>query len=219
MNIAVLGHSFLGENHYLKGETEQYLTVHPDVADFYVAGISGLRYEGTARLLQQMKESRPQFEPDCIYLLMGDNDVCTRGGRPRMGLHPDAFPAFYHDSREAAVALCEDVVGWGNCCSSLPFPRFHETMPGGKKTYDPRTLQNKIAGNYVGMLFDYRPDCDLPSVPQRHRAPYVKEGKLFPRRPTRTLFQKDGIHPALGAFDQLLRPSLEEWIGRCKRCQ
>ena len=116
----------------------------------------------------------------------------------------------------------EDVVGWGNCCSSVPFPSWEP-----KRSFDHRNPYNKIAGNYLKMLSHYRPEwlshyrpeCDLPSVQQSNRVPYIMAGKLFPRRPTRTLFKKDGIHPALNTFDQLLRDSLDEWIARCKRFQ
>ena len=160
------------------------------------------------------------FQLDSIYLLLGDNDICTRDGRPQVGLDMWAFPAVFHDRRETAVALCEDVVGWGNCCSSLPFPRWER-----KRSFNHRIPHNKIAGNYLRMLSHYRPErhyrpeCDLPSVQQSNRASYIMAGKLFPRRPDRTLFKKDGIHPARNAFDQLLRPSLDAWIARCKRFQ
>ena len=210
--LAVLGHSFLAEHHSLADETRRYLSNHPDFTDVYVAGISGLLYEGTDRLLRDMREAC--FEPDSIYLLSGDNNVCTREGRPRMGLDLEAFPAAFHDSRETAVALCEDVVGYGNCCSSLPFPRFKKKR--GKLFFDPMSTHNRIAGNYIRMLPIYRPNCDLPCVPQRHRVPYILGRKLFPRKPTKTLFKRrDGIHPAPGKFDDLLRDSLDAWIARC----
>ena len=101
MNIAVIGHSFLGTNHSLRGETERYLADHPAISSYYVAGKSGLRYQGTADLLRDMKKAG--FQPDSIYFLLGDNDICTRDGRPQEGIDLEAFPAVFHDRREAVI--------------------------------------------------------------------------------------------------------------------
>ena len=43
------------------------------------------------------------FQPDSIYLLLGDNDICTRDGRPQEGIDLEAFPAVFHDRREAVI--------------------------------------------------------------------------------------------------------------------
>ena len=46
--------------------------------------------------------------------------------------------------------------------------------------------------------------------------PYKWGRSLYPRTPNKKLFKaKDGIHPALGSVDELLKPILADWIARC----
>ena len=46
--------------------------------------------------------------------------------------------------------------------------------------------------------------------------PYKRGRSLYPRTPNKKLFKaKDGIHPAPGSFDELLKPILADWIARC----
>lgn len=215
IDIAVLGHSWLCPWYDFKVHTEEYLAHHPRVNSYFVLGESGLRYDGMRWLLDEMHRKAPyKFKPTSILLLLGDNDLTYRDGRPRMGMDVNAFPTAFHESRKHAVALCETVAGEGRVCSTVPYPRFQ--VRGSQLVYNPDSPYNKMAGYYIKQLPIFRPNCCLPFVRQNHRVP-CKRGRLYyPRKPAKHLYNvRDGIHPAPGSFDKLFKPVLEEWIARC----
>lgn len=213
IHLAVLGHSFLADHQCLKGPTEAYLDQHPDVASYFVFGISGLKYEGTDLLLEEMNKA--SYRPTSILLLLGDNDLTTRSGAPRPNMNVDAFPSAFHASRENAVALCETVAGLGRVCSTVPFPRF-DISRQGKLDFHPDCPYNRMAGYYVKQLHVFRPKSKLLFVRQKHMVPYWRGRSLYPCKPDPKLYKTtDGIHPAQGSFNKLFKPVLQEWIARC----
>ena len=130
------------------------------------------------------------------------------------GWTPFRFPSAFHQRRADAVALCETVAGVGRVLSTVPFPRFQ--VKRGKLVYNPLIPHNRIAAQYIKKLPIFRPGNSLPFVRQKHMVPYKRGRSLYPRTPDKKLFKTtDGIHPALGSFDELLKPILEDWIARC----
>ena len=159
-----------------------------------------------------MHEDR--YRPNCIVLVLGDNDMTFKSGAPRDDMRMDTFPSAFHQRRADAVALCETVAGVGRVLSTVPFPRFQ--VKRGKLVYNPLIPHNRIAAQYIQKLPTFRPGNSLPFVRQKHMVPYKRGRSLYPRTPDKSLFKtKDGIHPALGSFDELLKPILEDWIARC----
>ena len=214
LHLAVLGHSFLARHQALQRPTKTYLHAHPDVKSYFVHGISGLLYSETHELLDAMKEFN--YTPTSILLVLGDNDLTYKNGYPRRNMQIGAFPSAFHQSRVDAVALCEQLVGVGKVCSTVPYPRF-TVRPRGGLLFKPNSPHNRLAGQYVKQLPIFRPGNDLPFVRQPQMVPYMRGNSIYPHKPNKTLFRRDdGIHPAVNSFDELFKPVLQEWIARIR---
>ena len=208
IHLAVLGHSFLASHHGLAADTMKYLEYHPRISSHFVCGISGLTFDKVHRLQEKM--DKDDYHPNSIFLLMGDNDIAFRSGNIKQST------ASFHRNRQRAVQTFEEQVGKGRVCSTVPFPRFQKDDQD-LLYFDIDSPYNVMAGHYIRQLSRYRPSKWLPCVHQQHRVPFCRGRRLFPDMPpdeSLYLFKEDGIHPAIGSFDALLRPCLDEWISR-----